>query len=152
MFPMTVTLHTPAQLNAVLAAMNLDDAAALPTPAVPLPKSDTAKVGKVEAEKPAQEVAEKKPDAVKEAPAPTQPTAKAGEGAAQEKKAEGSAAKGEATAPTYEQTAAAVTDLGKAKGREAAVSVLAKFSATNLKQVKPEDFAAVIAACQEAGQ
>lgn len=98
--------------------------------------------------------------------APTPPTAEAGEGAAPAKTAEesvqSSAASAEAepqastaaaeTPPDYATTAKAVTDLVKAKGRDAAVAVLAEFGAANLKEVQPEQFAAVIAACAEASQ
>lgn len=54
-------------------------------------------------------------------------------------------------APTYQATADAVTKLARTKGREAAVAVLTKFGAAKLPDVKPEQFAAVIAACEEAG-
>ena len=51
---------------------------------------------------------------------------------------------------TYDEAAKAVTALGKAKGRAAAVAVLEQFGAKNLQGVKPADFAAVVAACAEA--
>lgn len=52
-------------------------------------------------------------------------------------------------APDYATTARAINDLVKACGRQAAVEVLAQFGAETLKAVKPEQFAAVIAACAE---
>jgi hypothetical protein len=55
-----------------------------------------------------------------------------------------------APAPTYQDAAAAVTNLAKTKGRDAAVAVLTKFGAAKLPDVKPEQFADVIAACAEA--
>ena len=56
-----------------------------------------------------------------------------------------------ADAPTYQDTANAVTKLARIKGRDAAVAVLSKFGAGKLPDVKPEQFAAVIAACEAAG-
>ena len=52
--------------------------------------------------------------------------------------------------PSYQETAAAITKLSRTKGRDAAVSLLGKFGAVNLKEVKPEQFASVIAAANEA--
>lgn len=62
--------------------------------------------------------------------------------------ADGGAVNG--TAATYSDAAAAVTALAKAKGRDAAVAVLKDFGAAKLPDIKPEDFAAVIAACEKA--
>ena len=56
-----------------------------------------------------------------------------------------------ADAPTYQDTADAVTKLARTKGRDAAVAVLNEFGAAKLPDVKPEQFAAVIAACEKAG-
>ncbi len=52
-------------------------------------------------------------------------------------------------APDYATTARAINDLVKARGRQAAIDVLAQFGADTLKAVQPEQFAAVIAACAE---
>lgn len=46
---------------------------------------------------------------------------------------------------TYQDAAAAITQLSKAKGRDAAVALLKKFGASKLPEVKPEDFAAIVA-------
>lgn len=89
--------------------------------------------------------AEKKQEAVKPEAASTPTTAE--EPAALEAKAETSEAK---PAATYDDAAKAITSLAKAKGRDAAMAVLAKFGAAKLPDVKPEDFAAVIAASMEA--
>ena len=53
---------------------------------------------------------------------------------------------------TYQEASKAVIGLKNAKGRDAAVAVLAQFNAKNLQEVKPEDFAAVVKACQEAAE
>jgi hypothetical protein len=54
-------------------------------------------------------------------------------------------------APTYQAAADAVTKLARTKGRDAAVAVLNEFGAAKLPDVKPEQFAAIIAACEKAG-
>ncbi|CAB5162316.1 hypothetical protein UFOVP151_18 [uncultured Caudovirales phage] len=51
---------------------------------------------------------------------------------------------------TYQEAAAAVLELSKAKGRNAALAVLTGFGAANLKEVKPEQYGAVMAAATEA--
>ena len=56
-----------------------------------------------------------------------------------------------ADAPTYQDAAAAITKLSRTKGRDAAVAVLASFGAAKLPDVKPEQFAAIIAAAETAG-
>lgn len=55
-----------------------------------------------------------------------------------------------ADAPTYQAAASAMTKLARTKGREAAVAVLKQFGVSKLPEVKPEDFAAFISACEEA--
>lgn len=92
--------------------------------------------------------AKKTTPAEKAEPAPTQPTAEAVAAAAPEKKDEPSE---QAAAPNYQATADAVTKLARTKGREAAVAVLTKFGASKLPDVKPEQFAAVIAECEAVG-
>lgn len=101
------------------------------------------------------------------APAPTPPTAEAdAETAAPAKTAaapaSSTAASAEAQpqastaadAPTasYQDAATAITKLSRTKGRDVAVALLGKFGAAKLPDVKPEQFAAVIAACDEAMQ
>lgn len=58
--------------------------------------------------------------------------------------------KTDAHAITYEEAKAAVTAVVKAKGRDAGLAVLAKFGVESLLSVKPEQWAAVIAVCEEA--
>ncbi|MFU2048928.1 hypothetical protein [Bordetella hinzii] len=121
-----------------------------------------AQVAAVAAEAPAaqQEAStEKKPRATSAkttaATAPTPPTAEVGAADAPESKAENSAPvqagnAGQDAAPTYQDTADAVTKLARVKGRDAAVAVLSKFGAAKLPDVKPEQFADVLAACNQA--
>lgn len=129
MFPMTVTIHDKTQLNAV---MNVLSIATEPHKAEVLTEKKPSPAPKAEKET---------------KPAATQATAEATAAPAQ--KADNSEAT-ETKAPTYQDAANAVTALHKAKGRDAAVAVLAEFGAAKLQDVKPEQFADVIAACEKA--
>lgn len=155
MFPMTVTISNLAQLNAVMAALNVTGHAV-----------ETAKEeakGKTATKKEAtKSEAEDEPKAEAQAAAATEttqatetteqkPEALAQMAAAEAEKASHGHVNDPATAPTYQATADAITKLARAKGRDAAIAVLAKFGASKLPDVKPEQFAAVIAACEEAG-
>jgi hypothetical protein len=153
MFPMTVTISNPAQLNAVMAALNVGGVESPKTTSahvaetvkeeakgkVTTTKKEAAKTEPKVEEKATETTAEQKPEAL------TQMT-----GAEAEKALHGHANR-PTDAPTYQATADAVTNLARTKGREVAVAVLTKFGAAKLPDVKPEQFAAVIAACEEAG-
>lgn len=118
MFPVQVTLHNPAQLNAVLAALNLGTEA----PQEPT----TAKLVEI-----AQARAEVKPAPVA-APAPAPAPAPAAEPAP-------------AAAITYDQIAKVITDRVKVD-RAAVVDTLASFGAKKGTDLKPEQFADFLAA------
>jgi biopolymer transport protein ExbD len=121
MFPITITLTNPAQLNAVMALLG--------------GPTETPKVeAKVEAPK-SQEVA--KPEA-----APTPITAAAP--AAQEVKAENSA-----PAVTFDQLKKAFLALAN-KQREVAVKILADNGCAKLTDAKPEQFVAINTAIEKA--
>jgi hypothetical protein len=96
----------------------------------------------------AAEKAEKKTTAPKAEKKTETPKAEAAEpsAATPEQKAEPAAAE----AATYQDAASAITKLSRAKGRDAAVAVLQQFGAAKLPDVKPEQFADVIAAAEEA--
>lgn len=103
--------------------------------------------------KPEKETAAKKTTAAAtEAAAGTQSTAEAGAGAAQEKKADNSEASDKASEiPAYPSVVSAINKLAQGKGRDAAVAVLSKFGVTRGPELKPEQYAAVIAECEKAG-
>ena len=170
MFPMTVTISNPAQLNAVMAALNV---AGIESPktspcvghAVETAKEEAKGKATTTKKEAAKTEAKEEPKAEAQAAA-TSETAQATETAqAAEQKPEAltqmTAAEAEKAlhghannppdAPTFQDTADAVTKLARPKGRDAAVAVLSKFGAGKLPDVKPEQFAAVIAACEEAG-
>jgi hypothetical protein len=163
MFPMTVTISNPAQLNAVMAALNVggiespktspcvghavetakEEAKGKTTTKKEAAKTEVKDEPKTEAQAAAAtetaQAADQKPEAL------TQMTASEAE------KALHGHANNPADAPTYQDTADAVTKLARTKGRDAAVAVLSGFGAAKLPDVKPEQFAAVIAACEKAG-
>ena len=153
MFPMTVTINNPTQLNAVMAALNV--AGIEPTKTSPCAghAAETAKEeSKAKPEKEATAAAKKTAAAATEAAASTQSTAEAGADAAQEKKADNSEASDKAAdVPTYDSVVSAINKLAKGKGRDAAVAVLSKFGVTRGPELKPEQYADVIATCEAAG-
>lgn len=147
MFPMTITINNSAQLNAVIAALNI--AVEQPAPQAAVVKEAAAPAGK-----------QKEAAAKTESAATTAPTAEAAAAPATTTDspapspttppAAASSAAAATEAVSYQETATAITKLSRLKGRDAAVAVLAKFGAANLKEVKPEQFAAVLASANEA--
>ena len=93
-----------------------------------------------------------------EAPAKTEKKAKAEkaktpkveQAATPEPKEEAAPAADDEPDATYQDAAAAITALSKTKGRDAAVALLKKFGASKLPEVKPEDFAAIVAEAKAA--
>ena len=164
MFPMTVTISNPAQLNAVMAALNVGG--------IELPKTSpcvghAAETAKEEAKskttstkkETAKTEAKEEPKAEAQAAAATE-TAQAADQkpealtqmtASEAEKALHGHANNPAATPNYQATADAVTKLAREKGRDAAIAVLTKFGASKLPDVKPEQFAAVIAECEAVG-
>jgi hypothetical protein len=143
MFPMTVTLTvvTPAQLAAVTALVTgeptMNPVSFVDTTPKTEPKAARAKAAKGEPLTATEASQALDGHATPEAKAETSPPAPA-------PKAEAPAAL------TYEAVAVVVTKVARMKSRDTAVSVLAKFGAASLKDVPPERYAEVIAACEEA--
>lgn len=144
MFPMTITLSTPAQLNAVLLALQPDlEARDFKSP----------EVGAAYVEAKARVEANVK--AAKESPAgksgaatvDSKPTAEGGKVDAPETKVESSAAE----ATTYDQVKKAILEVSKVKGREAAIALLGKFGAAKGPdlQDKPDTFGPFVKAATE---
>lgn len=163
MFPMTVTISNPAQLNAVMAALNV---AGIESPKTSPCVGHAVETAKEEAKGKATTKKEAAKTEVKEEPkaeaqaAATSETTQAADQkpetltqmtASEAEKALHGHANNPADAPTYQATADAVTKLARTKGRDAAVAVLNEFGAAKLPDVKPEQFAAIIAACEKAG-
>lgn len=167
MFPMTVTINNPAQLNAVMAALNV---AGIESPktspcaghAVETAKEEAKGKATTTKKEAAKTEVKDEPKAEAQAAAATEtvqatetteqkPEALTQMTAAEAEKALHGHANNPADAPTYQATADAVTKLARTKGRDAAVAVLNEFGAAKLPDVKPEQFAAIIAACEKAG-
>ncbi|NKD46307.1 hypothetical protein [Haematospirillum jordaniae] len=124
MFPVTITLHDSVQLAAVLTALE---------------KGTTARLAAANGNP---EIIPRKAKAEKALPNKV---------AVPEKTDISLPPEPEATDDvTYQQVADAVTKLVKTKGRDIAVGVLERFGAAKLPDVKPDQYAAVLAACQEA--
>jgi hypothetical protein len=141
MFPITVTVHDAAQLNAIMAA--LGTSSLQPTAvAAPAPKAEKVeKAAKPKAE-PKPEAAEGNAAAASSEPATT--AAPAASSTASEQPA------ADAPAPTIADVNAAIIGLAKGKGRDAAVAVLKEFGVAKAPELKPEQYAAVVAAAKKA--
>ena len=159
MFPMTITVHNASQLNAVLQAMQPDlEASDFKSPAVGAAYEEAK--AKVEANKAAagKPKAEKTATAKTEPAAPTSPTAEAGTSPAADALAKKDAktaselgVEGEVATVTYDHVKAAILDVSKAKGREAALKLLAQFDAEKGPDLQktPEKFGDFIAAAKK---
>ncbi len=153
MFPITVTINTAAQLNAVMAVLNI---AGIGSPGSASCAGHAAESAKEETRgrnATARKTEVKKPEAGTTT-SPTieqQPEAPAGTNAAETRNTPHSHTGNQADAATYQDAAHAITRLARAKGRDAAVAVLAQFGAARLPDVEPEQFAGIVAACEAAG-
>lgn len=156
MFPVTITLHNPAQLNAVLAAMG--GVKAVETLESKLQAAVAAQTDTKKAK------TDPKPDAAPDtAPTPTasassessstestpvasadnaQPAADAPTGAAPDTGTTAQSA--EAQGATYEDAKRAVLEVSKTRGRGAAVEMLQRFGVTKLPDLLPEHFGALV--------
>ena len=156
MFPMTVTISNPAQLNAVMAALNVGGIESPKTSpcvghAVETAKEEAKGKATTTKKEAAKTEVKEEPKAEAAQAADQKPEALTQMTASEAEKALHGHANNPADAPTYQDTADAVTKLARTKGRDAAVAVLSGFGAAKLPDVKPEQFAAVIAACEKAG-
>lgn len=144
MFPLTLTLHSLAQLNAVLAALHAS------------PSSD---VPRFEPRDQAEPDAPKPPAAASSKPAETAPTSPTAEAApspaavALAKKDETSAAElgvdtSAVVETTYDDVKKAILEVSKSKGRDAALKLLAQFGAEKGPDLQktPEKFGAFVTA------
>ncbi len=140
MFPVSITLHNPAQLNAVLAALGTNIAAPeVERTAAPVAdKQDTKKEVKQQTKKDAAPASEPTPTA-----SDNSASSSTESNAADANEKAGNTE--QSMAPTYEDAKTAVLKLGKAKGRQATLDVLSRFGATKLPDVQPEAFADLIA-------
>lgn len=142
MFPVTITLHDAAQLNAVMHALG--------APAVEVPKpaaAPKAASGKATAK------ADAAPTKTADGPAPTAESAAAPAPAStaattDPKPASAAAAPAPTTAtaasPSYEPVGKAITTYAATHGRDAALAKLAELGVKSGKELKPEQYAAAL--------
>lgn len=116
--------------------------------ATPAPIQNADKPAKVEKLKKSQAQAAVAENAASSTPAPLSPSPV--EAAAPETAPAAADPVTGAASVTYQDAANAITKLSRVKGREAAVAVLAQFGAAKLPEVKPEQFADLVAACAAA--
>ena len=158
MFPITITLNTQAQLNAVMRALATD---------APAPEADTstaelvaglqAKNALKEAAAPTGKSSGATPargqrTAAAEAQAPVTPekTAAAPASSAAASAEPQPQASTAADAPiTYDQVRPLILEVVKKKGRPAGESLLSKFGAKNGTELKPADYATFVAQANE---
>ncbi len=150
MFPMTVTINTMTEFEGLMAAIK----AGVPTTAAKV-EAVVAEAGGTKGKKsPAKDKAEGVQATVTDNGASSTPETALSipaEAAAQEPAPTAAPSAPVAESVSYQATADAVTKLARTKGRDAAVAVLAQFGAQKLPDIKPEQFAAVVAACESAG-
>jgi hypothetical protein len=141
MFPVTITIKNATQLNAVMAILDPDNneyarqkAIASEPKSWPMPNPDAPK-----AEPKAEVKADPKPAAAAasaEAQAQTAPAA--------------TTAESRSEPVVIGDVNAAIIALAKAKGRDAAVALLGTFGAAKAPELKPEQYADVVAAAKKA--
>ncbi len=142
MFPMTVTIKNPDQLNAVMALLGGEEprATAATIRAPRNAKADT---------KP--EVETKKVDTKKTDAAPSsEPVQTASDNLENSSKESTGASESETTPPTYQEVAAAITKVSRTVGRDEAVALLDSFGAKRGPDLTPDQFVAVLDACEKA--
>ena len=151
MFPITVTIHNPQQLAAVLAAMGEPLAAKPETPSPRPPATNDAALAPKEP-KPGKSTAAATAAA---SPAPGQPTAAAAAATDAPEKtadapaptaapAEAESSASTAAAPSVEAVARAITSAVKVN-RQKVIDLLAKFNATKGSELKEDQRAAFLA-------
>jgi hypothetical protein len=151
MFPMTITLQNPAQLNAVLAALNLGTAEPTTAEMGRMAVAQGAKL-RAEADAPKEVATSTAGKSAKADPARTSPTAKAAEAGAPEKTADASAQSADSAAAepqastaateavTYDQVGKAITERAKTD-RAHVIATLKSFNVAKGPELKPAQYA-----------
>lgn len=150
MFPVTITVHNNAQLNAVLAAMNIGAPASYAslsgdaTAKTAVPKSTekaATKQAKTETDK--EQTESPKGDAAQSSE-PTQTASDSSESSSTESNGN------EPSDLSYQQVADLVMKVSRTKGRDAAIGIFKQFGVGKLPEAKPEQYADIYKACEEA--
>jgi hypothetical protein len=155
MFPITITIANQVELNAVMAAL----VSGSPAPSVGRGQNASAAAPQEPAEKKSTKAQATTPAKTQETSAPTQPTAEAaGAGAPESKAANSDAAQsgseaegawntrdGYKDSAEYQAVAKAVVGVARAKGREAAATLLEQVAGVkSLPEAKPSQAQAII--------
>jgi hypothetical protein len=129
MFPVTVTISNATQLNAVMAALNVEQIIDTPKPAPAESKKEKAKATVV-ANGASSTAADPSPTpaAAAQDPAPTAVDAAPG-----------------AASVTYDDVKTMIGKLGAGKSRQAVIDLLAEFGVAKGPDLKPEQFAGFVA-------
>lgn len=143
MFPVTITLHNPAQLNAVLAAMG--GVKAVETLESKLQAAVAAQTDTKKAK------TDPKPDA---APAsePTPTASASSESSSTESTQVAKDEQPETTeqsTATYDDAKGLVKEVAKTKGRDAAVGLLQRFGVSKLPDLNPDQYGALVEHAKE---
>lgn len=142
MFPMTVTIKNPDQLNAVMALLGGGEEPRAAAATVRTPRNTKADT-KPEAN---EKVDTKKTDA---APS-SEPAQTASDSSKDSSKESTQANESETEQPTYQEVAAAITKVSRTVGRDDAVALLDSFGAKRGPDLTPDQFVAVLDACEKA--
>lgn len=138
MFPMTVTVNNKIELGAIMAALADTNAYAQAKAIHAEPKAEAPKTDDADLK------ATKAPKATAAAPTAPAPAPSAAAASTAEFPSE------PAPAIAVADVNAAIIGLAKAKGRDAAVALLAEFKVAKVPELKPEQFADVLAAAKKA--
>lgn len=143
MFPVTITLHNPAQLNAVLAAMGAVKAVEDLETKVRASAADQVDTKKAKTGP--------KPDAAPNT-APTPTASASSESSSTESTQTAEDEKSETTeqsTATYDDAKGLVKEVAKTKGRDAAVGLLQRFGVSKLPDLNPDQYGALVEHAKE---
>lgn len=143
MFPVTITLHNSAQLNAVLAAMGTVKAVEDLETKVRASAADQVDTKKAKTDP--------KPEAAPGS-AQTQTASASSVSSSTESTPVAESEKSETTeqsAATYDDAKELVKEVAKTKGRDAAVGLLQRFGVSKLPDLKPDQYGALVEHAKE---
>jgi hypothetical protein len=146
MFPITVTITNPAQLNAVMAALNIDQMIGTPAADAGFAKSPAEALANAEKRKAAKKEPAQATVATNGASSTPEKTSSPADAAAQEPAAEvAPPSTPAAESVSYEDVKKAIIKLSQSKGRDAVVALLGEFNVNAGPALKPEQYAAFVA-------
>jgi hypothetical protein len=141
MFPVQITISNAAQLNAVMAALNVEQVIATEAKATAANFAASPAEDMANAEKTKKAKATVATNGASSTPEPTSVPAEA---AAQQPAPEAARTAEGAASVSYEDVKKAIIKLSQGKGRDAVVALLGEFNAEAGPQLKPEQYAAFV--------